>query len=161
MTLLQPSDVPSMGGINDAITSEIADHASLTNPAGPHYDSGWVTYPKVGAAASMANIVLEYRIRNRFIEWRTSGATAADIPVPPSGDLANQNITTGIPSTMRPGIGSWMWIISIGPAAFLQLTSGGTLTLSAADGRGGVTNPAYTIPSGFTFVSTSSAFALP
>jgi hypothetical protein len=157
MTLLQPSDVPSMDGINDAITSEIADHASLTNPAGPHYDSGWVTYPKVGAAASMVNVVLEYRIRNGFIEWRTSGATVGDISVPASGDLPNQNITTGVPATMRPAVGSWAWTIIIGPTATLQLSSGGTVTLGCADGRG----VAYVIPGGFNLVGTSPAFALP
>lgn len=45
MTLLQPNDVPSMDGINDAITSEIFAHADPGDPAGPHYDSGWINLP--------------------------------------------------------------------------------------------------------------------
>lgn len=45
MTLLQPTDTPSRTGINNAITSEIADHASLTDPLSLHYDTGWVLVP--------------------------------------------------------------------------------------------------------------------
>jgi hypothetical protein len=53
MTLIQPSDVPSRTGINNAITTEIAAHASTTDPAGPHYDSGWIDIPlRAGLQAS-------------------------------------------------------------------------------------------------------------
>jgi len=45
MTLLQPSDVPSRTGINNAITTEISNHSTEVNTASLHYDSGWVTIP--------------------------------------------------------------------------------------------------------------------
>lgn len=92
MTLLQPSDVPSRTGINNAITSEIANHASTTDPSGLHYDSGWVDLP-LRAGYVFAGEVPRYRRIGRqvFVRGRVarengtvfaanSQQTVADLP---------------------------------------------------------------------------------
>jgi hypothetical protein len=117
----------------------------------------WVEFTKVSPAASMANVTLEYRITGSLIEWRTSGSTAANISVPPSGDIANQNVTTSIPAELRPAVGNWAWPVSLGSAGFLYVTPGGNLTLANVDGTGS----ARTITSGASMASQSPAFVLP
>jgi hypothetical protein len=89
MTLLQPTDVPSRMGINNAITSEIANHASLTDPASLHYDSGWVNIPlRAGFSASaetpqVRRVGKTVHLRGRIGGTVTAGGTVVvgDIPV--------------------------------------------------------------------------------
>lgn len=119
---------------------------------------GWTVFTKVSPSTSMASIVLEYRITNGMIEWRTSGNTAEAISVPASGDIVNQNVTTSIPSDLRPALGNWAWVLSIASnSAYLAITPGGTLTLFAVEGTG----TALTIPSGSAVLGQSPAFVLP
>lgn len=125
----------------------------------PDASSEWTTFTKVSPSASMVNILLEYRITGRLIEWRTSGNTAAAFDVPPSGDAPNQNITTSVPGSIRPVSSNWAWVVSIGYPAFLAVTPGGNVTLFAAEGRGGTAD--YTVPSGTALAGQSSAFVLP
>lgn len=118
----------------------------------------WVTFTKVAPTASMAGIVVEYRITGSLIEWRTSGNTAASISVPASGDIVNQNITTSIPAELTPALGNWSWVLSLaGNSAYLALTPGGTLVLFAVEGTG----TALTIASGTAVLGQSPAFLLP
>lgn len=118
----------------------------------------WVTFTKVSPSASMVDIVLEYRITGSLIEWRTSGNLAAAISVPASGDIVNQNVSTSVPSELRPALGNWAWVLSVaGNSAYLAITPGGTVTLFAVEGTG----TALTIPSGSAFLGQSPAFVLP
>lgn len=136
----------------------VAAPALQPAPSSTSEPGGWTVYTKTSPSASMANIVLEYRITNNMIEWRTSGNTAADISVPASGDITNQNVTTGIPDTMRPELGNWAWVLSVASnSAYLAITPGGTLTLFAVEGTG----TALTIASGSAFLGQSPAFVLP
>lgn len=137
-------------------------YGAIASPAilpAPSYgtEGGWVPFTKTSPSVSMANVTLEYRITGKTIEWRTSGATAADISIPATGDIANQNITTGIPGALRPTVGNWTWPLSWGRAAFIAITPGGAATVYAADGNG-VTQ---TQTSGTSMESTSPAFHLP
>ena len=121
-------------------------------------DSGWTVFTKVSPAASMANVVLEYRITGGLIEWRTSGNTAASISVPADGNITNQNITTSIPTEMTPELGNWVWVISLDSnTAYIAVTPGGTVTMFAAEGTG----TARTIASGIAVLGQSPAFVLP
>lgn len=86
MTLLQPSDVPSRTGINNAITTEIAAHASTTDPAGPHYDSGWIDIPLRAAYVTSGETPRYRRIgRSVYLRGRLApsggGAFAANATV--------------------------------------------------------------------------------
>jgi hypothetical protein len=160
MTLLQPTDVPSRDGINAAITSEIAEHTDPNDPAGPHYRGAWTTVTKVSPAASMANITLQYRVTGFMVEWRVAGNTAAAVTAGISGDHTNQNITTGsIPATLRPAFGNWHFIISLGVAAHILITPGGTVTWSATEGYGA--DAARSVASGTGFNGQSPAYVLP
>ena len=124
----------------------------------PNTADGWVTFTKVSPAASMANVVLEYRITGRFIEWRTSGNTAASISVPADGNITNQNITTSVPAAMTPELGNWVWVISLDSnTAYIAVTPGGTVTMFAAEGTG----TARTVASGIAMLGQSPAFVLP
>lgn len=97
MTLLQPGDVPSRTGINNAITTEIANHASTTNPASLHYDSGWIDIAlRSGFAAS-----------GEFPRYRRIGSVVyLRGRVAPSGGgnfVANAQVIIGdIPAGFRP-----------------------------------------------------------
>ena len=118
----------------------------------------WVTFANVSPSASMVDVVVEYRITGSVIEWRTSGNTAADISVPASGDITNQNITTSIPSELRPELANWAWVLSVGSnSAYVAITPGGTLTMFAVEGTGA----ARTIASGNSILGQSPAFVLP
>ena len=118
----------------------------------------WVTFTKISPSAAMVDVVLQYRITGSLIEWRTSGNTAAAISVPASGDITNQNITTGIPAELTPSASNWAWVLSLASnSAYLALTPGGTLTLFAVEGTG----TAGTIASGSAVLGQSPAFVLP
>lgn len=131
---------------------------AIQPPLSPNTADGWVTFTKVSPAASMANVVLEYRITGRFIEWRTSGNTAAAISVPATGDITNQNITQSIPAAMTPELGNWAWVMSVASnSAYVAVTPGGTVTMFAVEGTG----TAYNIASGTAFLGQSPAFVLP
>lgn len=118
----------------------------------------WVTFAKVSPAASMVDIIVEYRITGSLIEWRTSGNTAAAISVPATGDIVNQNITQSIPAELRPTLANWAWVMSVASnSAYIAITPGGTMTLFAVEGTG----TASTIASGNAFLGQSPAFVLP
>lgn len=130
----------------------------ITPPLATGIPTGWQTFTKVSPAASMVNITVEYRITGNLIEWRTSGSTAADVAVPASGDIVNQNITGSIPANLRPATGNWGWPISTsGGVGMLYLTPGGTLTLATVEGTG----TARTLATGASITGQSPAFVLP
>jgi hypothetical protein len=150
--LLQLTDVPSMEGINNAISSEDQAHVDDL-----HADSGWLTYPKTGTSASMVGVTLEYRITGQFIEWRLSGNTSANFDIPASGDAINQNVTTGIPADLRPEFANWTWTVSLGSVVHFAITPGGNCTLFAGEGTGAN----RTIVSGTAVNGQSPVFRLP
>ena len=118
----------------------------------------WVTFTKVSPSASMANVVVEYRITGSLIEWRTSGNTAAAISVPADGNITNQNVTTSIPAELTPELANWAWVMSVASnSAYIAVTPGGTMTMFAVEGTG----TAGTIASGNAMLGQSPAFVLP
>lgn len=88
MALLQPSDVPSRSGINNAITSTVDEHASLTDVNGLHYDSGWVniplraTFSASGETPQVRRVGKTVHLRGRIGGTITAGGTVivGDIP---------------------------------------------------------------------------------
>lgn len=96
MALLQPGDVPSRSGINNAITSEIANHASLTDVNGLHYDSGWIDIPLRAGYTSSGEVPRYRRIgRQVFLRGRlapTAGTFAANVQV----------VVGDLPANFRP-----------------------------------------------------------
>ena len=73
MTLLQPSDVPSREGINNAITSEIGKAISTTDPASQFYDTGWFDVPLRTGYVSVGEVVRYRRIgRQVFMRGRVA-----------------------------------------------------------------------------------------
>lgn len=97
MTLLQPSDVPSRTGINNVVTSEIANHASLTDVNGLHYDSGWIDIVFRTGFTFSGEMVRYRRIgRQVFVRGRVARTPAANF-------VANtQYIIGDLPANFRP-----------------------------------------------------------
>lgn len=143
MTLLQPSGVPSMDGINDAITSEDAEHV-----AADHGDTGWLTLP--GTPHAALNITAQYRVRMGMVQVRFAGTLAANIAVGADGNMSEHNIGA-LPAGARPG-GGGMTVSSVLPveinqqAAFALIYNGGSVNLSFATKMTG----------GYTFTSGSA-----
>lgn len=97
MTLLQPTDVPSRTGINNAITSEIANHASVSNSASQHYDSGWITLPLRSGFSGSPGEVPQYRRVGKLVTIR--GRLSGTIP---AGNTAVADVPAGfIPSMLN------------------------------------------------------------
>lgn len=104
MALLQPGDVPSRTGINNAITSEIANHASVANPASLHYDSGWIAIPlrlgfqTSGETPSYRKIGSIVYLRGRLIPnsgtFSTGGNAIGDLPAGFRPAVANEVFAT-------------------------------------------------------------------
>lgn len=121
MTLLLPSDVPSMDGINDAITTELAAHASTTNPASQHYDSGWVLLPlRAGMGASSETPMyrrigsvayLRGRLVNNAASWGSGTTAIGDVPSDLAPTTSNVIFATVFGS---PGIGGRLFVNSSG-----------------------------------------------
>lgn len=131
--------------------------APTTQPDLASSRTGWKQFALISPSASMANVVLEYRVNGGLVEFRTSGNTAASISVPADGNITNQNITNGLPSEICPEIGNWAWVFSMASnSAYLALTPGGTLTMFAVEGTG----TALTIASGSAVLGQSPAFLL-
>jgi hypothetical protein len=103
MTLLQPSGVPSRTAINNAITSEIANHASTTDTNSQHYDSGWVELaPAAGFTATfmqLRRIGKEVRIRGEI-----KGPSLGNIPAGTNAIIAN------MPGGFTPSSRSHVWM---------------------------------------------------
>lgn len=91
MALLQPTDVPSRSGINNAITGVMDDHIDPADPVGLHYDSGWINIPlrsgytfsgetpayrRIGSVIYMRGRV----IRTTAGNWTTSSQAIGDLP---------------------------------------------------------------------------------
>jgi hypothetical protein len=122
MTLLQPTDVPSRAGINNAITTEIAAHASTTDPNGPHYDSGWIDIP-LRANRQASGEVPRYRRVGRqvFLRGRVAKTDATNF-------AANVQDTIGdLPAGFRPNPLT-MWAI----AGSTGTNSGGRFWITTA-----------------------------
>lgn len=130
---------------------------SIQPPLSSTASDGWVVFEKTSPSASMVNITLEYRLTNGLIEWRTSGSTAVAWTVPPSGNSPNQNITTSVPSGLRPSGGNWTWTVSLGSAGHLAVTAGGNVVMYANEATGSN----YDIPVGTSLEGQSPAFVLP
>lgn len=127
MTLLQPTEVPSREGINNAITSEIADHASTTDINSLHYDSGWVGlvrragYVSAGEAnfyRRIGNVVyLRGRIarENGTVFAANSTQLVADLPV----DFRPLGIVMfGLAGSDAANSGGRFWIDASGTIVF-------------------------------------------
>lgn len=96
MALLQPSDVPSRSGINNAITSEIGLHASTTDPNSLHYDSGWIDVTFRTGFTWSAEPVRYRRIgRMVFIRGRVA-------PTAGSFGAGTTQVVADIPAGFRP-----------------------------------------------------------
>lgn len=104
MTLLQPSDVPSRNGINNAITSEIGEHADPGDTLGDHYDSGWQTltlrsgFQTSGETPQYRKLGHVVYIRGRVVPisgtFSTGGSPVADIPAGFRPTVANEVFAT-------------------------------------------------------------------
>lgn len=96
MALLQTTDVPSMDGINNAITSTVEDHASTTDEASQHYDSGWIDVP---LAANMVGSgeTPRYRRLGKIVQMRGRvDWTGNSFPTP------GPTIVATLPAGFRP-----------------------------------------------------------
>lgn len=156
MTLLQPLDVPSRTGINNAITSEIEDHADVADTTGDHYDSGWLTLP--GAPGAGVTITTkEYRIKSGMVQIRFAGTLAGGgLSVPISGNMTDIHIGD-LPAGARPGGGGIASSTAVpveigGSVIFALIYNGGSVNLAYADSR----NVAYTLGAAGTTVSCIS-----
>ena len=127
MTLLQPSGVPSRTAINNAITSEIANHASLTDVNGLHYDSGWIDIP-LRAGFSTSGEAPRYRRIGRqvFLRGRVAGTFAAGntyvIGDVPAGFRPNPLILFPLAGSNAATSGGRLWVdttgqVNVNPAA--------------------------------------------
>lgn len=139
MTLLQPTDVPSMDGINNAITSEIADAVSTTDPSDQFYDSGWLELPGT-PDAGFQNVEKQYRIKDGTVQVRLRGALSAALAVSASGNIADMPIGA-LPAGTRPGSGGFSatacFPIEIGGVtAHVFIYNGGTVNLATVESRG-------------------------
>lgn len=161
MVLLQPTDIPSMDGINDAITSEIAEHSNVpADPTSPHYDSGWL--PLTGTPDPNLNLpIREYRIKMGMVQIRFSGTIVNPISVSNTGNFTDQFVGQ-LPVGARPGGGG---INSSTPVAvelaghiiFALVYNGGAVQLAYADSR----NVGYTSGApGSTIVCISPLFTI-
>lgn len=127
MTLLQPTDVPSRSGINNAISSEIAAHASTTDPNGPHYDSGWIDIPLRGGFSASGETPRYRRVgRQVFLRGRVGGTFAAGntyiVGDVPAGFRPNPLILYPLGGSSAATSGGRFWIdtsgqINVNPAA--------------------------------------------
>lgn len=130
MALLQPSDVPSRAGINAAITSTMDDHTDLNDPAGLHYDSGWILLPlRAGFQFSGENpmyrrigsiIFMRGRVSRISGTWTTGNTPVADLP-----------------AGFRPSTSNILYLTSIGAStipARMFITSAGVVNVNALSG---------------------------
>ena len=143
MTLLQPTDVPSMDGINNAITSEIAEHASTTEIGGPHYDSGWLPLDGVGHE-NVNWTVRQYRVKNGMVQVRFSGTMNQAFAVSNDGNITDRGVGV-LPPGARPGGGginaSAPFPVEIGGHIIHGLVyNGGSVNLAYADRTGAAYN---------------------
>jgi len=129
MTLLQPLDVPSRTAINEAITSEIADHVATD-----HGDTGWLTLP--GTPHAALNIVAQYRVRMGMVQVRFAGTLNSAIAVAADGNMPEHGVGV-LPSGARPG-GGGMTVSTVLPVeisqqiAFALIYNGGSVNLAFA-----------------------------
>jgi hypothetical protein len=97
MALLQPSDVPSMAGINNAITSTVDAHASTTDVNGQHYDSGWIDVVLRTGYVFSGEVPRYRRIgRQVFLRGRVARSPAINFIA------NNQYIVGDLPANFRP-----------------------------------------------------------
>lgn len=105
MTLLQPTDVPSRTGINNAITTEIEDHASTTDVNGQHYDSGWISLP-LGTNIVASGETPQYRRLGKIVQLRGRlDLSTGSFPSP------GPTVVATLPTGFRPSSLS-MWALA-------------------------------------------------
>lgn len=159
MTLLQPTEVPSRAGINNAITSEIADAVSTTDPSDQFYDSGWLDIPDTGRNASLGVTTAQYRIKNGMVQFQGSGVLTASYSVGSEGNGSDWKVGD-VPAGARPGgMGISTWFLGEGPsqiALHWVVYNGGAFNLGGADARGA----AYSIPSGSAWQCMSGLYII-
>lgn len=152
MTLLQPTDVPSRTGINNAISSEIDLAVRTTDPADQFYDSGWLTLPGT-PDAGVSITTKQYRVKNGMVQVRFAGTLTAGISVPVSGNIADIHIGD-LPAGARPGGGgmntSTVLPVEVnGSVMFALIYNGGSINLAYCDRTGATytfgaaTNPLF------------------
>jgi len=140
MTLLVGTDVPSRAGINNAITTEIAAHASTSNPASLHYDSRWILLP-LRAGFGVSGETPMYRrigsviyLRGRVVppvNWTTGNQAFGDLP---AGFVPSTSNVLFASTAGSPGVAARFFITSAGVcnANVLTGTSAGAIHLSCA-----------------------------
>lgn len=121
MALLQPTDVPSRSGINNAITGVMDDHIDPADPVGLHYDSGWILLPlRAGFTFSGENpmyrrlgnvIYMRGRVARTSGNWTTGNTAIGDLPAGFRPSTSNILYATTIGS---PGVAGRMFITSAG-----------------------------------------------
>jgi hypothetical protein len=125
VTLLQPTDVPSMAGINNAITSKIADAVSTTDPSDQFYDSGWLTL-QLRAGFQTSSETPQYRKIGHVVYLR--GRIA-----PTSGTFSTGgSAVADLPAGFRPTVANEVWATAFGINAIMGrffIGSGGALTV--------------------------------
>lgn len=123
MTLLQGTDVPSRSGINNAIQSTMDEHASTTDAASLHYDSGWILLPLRTGFAGQGETPRYRRIGDIiFVMGR----------IAPSGGgnfATGQYAVADLPAGFRTTIGLVMFPLmgSTGPAGRLWYDTAGVV----------------------------------
>lgn len=127
MALLQPTDVPSRSGINNAIQSMMDAHASTTDPNSQHYDSGWIDIPYRPGFSTSGEAARYRRIgRQVFIRGRVAGTFAAGntyiIGDVPAGFRPNPLILFPLAGSNAATSGGRLWVdtsgqINVNPAA--------------------------------------------
>lgn len=126
MTLLQPTDTPSRTGINNAITSEIANHASTTNVASQHYDSGWQVLTLRAGYQGQGETPRYRRIGDVVhIMGRIQPNPAGNFPVTAAVPVAD------LPAGFRPSLGLRMFaaVGALGPGGRLYYDTAGVVQL--------------------------------
>lgn len=121
MALLQPTDVPSRSGINNAITSTMDEHTDPTDPTGLHYDSGWILIPlRAGFTFSGENpmyrrlgnvIYLRGRVATTASTFTTATVAVGDLPAGFRPSTSNVVFAT---TSGSPGVGARFFVTSAG-----------------------------------------------
>lgn len=144
MALLQPTDVPSRTGINAAIQSTMDAHASTTDPASLHYDSGWINIP-LRSGFTFSGETPAYRKIGSVIYMRGRVART-------SGTWTTGNTAIGdLPAGFRPSTSNVLFASVIGSPGVpgrVFVTSAGVVNVNALSGT----------PAGTEGISLAAAF---
>lgn len=148
MTLLQPTDVPSRTGINNAITTEIGDHTDPADTAGDHYDSGWVALP-LRTNVALSGETPMYRKIGRVIYMR------GRVVVTTAGNWSTTATAVGdLPAGFRPSTSNILFAEVIGTAGSsapgrMFVTSAGVVNVNTVTGTMDRTTNAFPLTAAF------------